>query len=173
MILRSKTLLAVTAALSFIAPKTLAQLPNNAAPNNDADAIHSPCGQSLSFIPQDSHGCPRDRFTLIVEFKNHLFTVEQAHQQPFDVVGFLQKHTSYDVFITGLAETAEGPAFDQRLSEKRAREARLFLIEQGIHEPRITPHARMTEPMATQEAPLGEEQNRRLKLDFVKMYRDF
>ena len=169
---RFTTLSAFSMALFIAAPSASVF----AATDSDKDGISATqdkCTQSPEFIPVDRDGCAKDRFTLLVEFKDNLFKLEQVEGSPeFDVIAFMQQNPDYDVFVTGLAETIEGPAFDQRLSEKRAREVSLYLIEQGIKEPRITPHARMTEPMATQESPLGEQQNRRLKLEFIKISHD-
>ncbi|NRB38679.1 MAG: hypothetical protein HRU20_09470 [Pseudomonadales bacterium] len=146
---------------------------SNDIDNDGRSNTKDQCPETLAYVPVDKNGCPQERFSLIVEFKSEIFRIEELEGNPvFPVVAFMKKNPQYDIFLTGLVETAEGPYFDQRLSEKRARDASDYLVGQGVREPRITPDARMTSPMATEESPLGESQNRRLKIEFVKIFDD-
>ena len=55
----------------------------------------------------------------------------------FKVVTFLNKHKNYDVRITGYADNIGSTKANNKISKKRALDAKSFLISKGVEAKRI------------------------------------
>jgi|GEM_PF-3097651 len=126
------------------------------------------CPDTLPRIPVDETGCPRRYFSINLSFEFAEFKLASLINQPdFPVLKFLEKHPDYHIFITGHTDSKGSSSFNQALSEKRAAEARQYLIEKGRNEERITSSGRgESMPIADNNDDAGRLTNRRITVEF-------
>lgn len=126
------------------------------------------CPGTLPRIPVDERGCPRRYFSINLSFEFAEFKLARLIDRPdFPVLKFLNKHGDYHIFITGHTDSKGSAAFNQKLSEQRAAEARQFLIENGIEAQRITSSGRgESMPIADNREESGRLANRRITVEF-------
>jgi outer membrane protein OmpA-like peptidoglycan-associated protein len=77
----------------------------------------------------------------------------------------LQQYPGTEVLIVGHTDATGTDQYNMALSQRRADSARNFLIGQGISGSRIRTQGRgESEPVASNETPAGQQQNRRVEI---------
>lgn len=88
-----------------------------------------------------------------------------ARQNLASLAESLRKYPDTDVTIIGHTDARGSEEYNQALSERRARAAAGFLLEQGIAPERVhTFGMGETEPIATNDTEEGRQQNRRVEV---------
>lgn len=130
--------------------------------------VAASCPNTPALVPVDETGCPRRYFSVNLEFEFARFKLASLLNRPdFDVVRFLQQHPHYHLWITGHTDNRGSTAFNQTLSEKRASEARDYLVQHGIDTERIRTQGRgATMPVADNRTDAGRQKNRRIVVEF-------
>jgi len=82
-----------------------------------------------------------------------------------ELAGSLEKYPNTDLMIVGHTDQLGSVAYNQSLSERRARSAAIYLVTQGVDGARIvTRGLGETEPVATNETEAGRQANRRVEV---------
>ncbi len=82
-----------------------------------------------------------------------------------ELAGSLEKYPNTDLMIVGHTDQLGSVAYNQSLSERRARSAASYLVTQGVDGARIvTRGLGETEPVATNETEAGRQANRRVEV---------
>jgi outer membrane protein OmpA-like peptidoglycan-associated protein len=77
----------------------------------------------------------------------------------------VKKYPETELLIVGHTDATGTDAYNQGLSERRARSARAYLVTQGVPDPRIRTEGKgETEPVATNDTDAGRAQNRRVEV---------
>lgn len=77
----------------------------------------------------------------------------------------LNKYDDTNILIEGHTDSSGEDAYNQTLSEKRAREVENFLVSQNVKNPRIsTKGYGEKQPLATNESEVGKQANRRVEV---------
>jgi len=128
------------------------------------------CPNTLKNIPVNQYGCAMDMFTFSLEIKFDKFHIADLTESPnFPVVEFLKKHADYHVRITGHTDSTGNPNYNLRLSEKRANEAKDFLISKGVSEDRVISVGRGDqEPLLSNDSLSNRIKNRRISVIFYR-----
>jgi len=87
----------------------------------------------------------------------------------------IQDFEGTEVLIVGHTDSKGAEAYNQRLSERRARSAAEYLMEQGLRPSRISTQGKgESEPVATNDTAAGRQQNRRVEVAIYasEEYRD-
>lgn len=83
------------------------------------------------------------------------------------VAKFLKENPNVTVRVEGHTDSTGSKAFNQTLSEKRAKAVANYLIEQGVDSSKVTTKGYgPSKPVATNATPEGRVQNRRTELKF-------
>jgi outer membrane protein OmpA-like peptidoglycan-associated protein len=108
---------------------------------------------------------------LIVNLSDVLFDVDKATLRPgareklARVTGILSAHPDLKIEIEGHTDSTGSEDYNQRLSERRAESVRGYMREQGIGQAVVaTVGYGKRRPVATNETPVGRQQNRRVEL---------
>jgi outer membrane protein OmpA-like peptidoglycan-associated protein len=108
---------------------------------------------------------------LIVNLSDVLFDTGSATLKPgareklARVAGILLSHSDLKLQIEGHTDSVGDADYNQRLSESRADSVRAYLVAQGIAAPSVaTAGFGETQPVASNDAPAGRQQNRRVEL---------
>lgn len=90
---------------------------------------------------------------------------QESKQQLTELVRFLNQYPQAKVVITGHTDSTGPAAYNQTLSEKRAKAVADALVEQGIQRSRITWRGEgETNPIASNSTAEGRELNRRVDI---------
>jgi outer membrane protein OmpA-like peptidoglycan-associated protein len=108
---------------------------------------------------------------LIVNMPDVLFDTGKADLKPSarerlaKVAGILIAYPDIHVEIDGYTDSTGSLEFNERLSQQRAEAVRSFLASQGVNSASITTQGfGPTNPIASNDTPLGRQQNRRVEL---------
>ncbi len=125
-------------------PNTIAGAPvdeKGCALDRDKDgviALYDRCSDTLKGVPVTECGCPPYKFDFSLSYTFNKYKIESLLQSPtFKVVTFLNKHKNYDVRITGYADNIGSTKANNKISKKRALDAKSFLISKGVEAKRI------------------------------------
>src|SRR5690606_17026986 len=89
----------------------------------------------------------------------------EARQNLANLAASLQKYPRSNVLLVGHTDSIGSDAYNQALSERRARAAMNYLVSQGVAAARITAVGRgETEPVADNETEAGRQANRRVEV---------
>ena len=81
------------------------------------------------------------------------------------ITALLKENASWKMTVEGHTDNVGGEAFNQTLSDKRARAVKEFLTKAGIASDRLTAVGKgLTAPVASNENEIGRAQNRRVEL---------
>jgi hypothetical protein len=141
--------------------------------DDDKDGVINPqdlCPGTLLNVPVNEAGCPQYRFNINLDFKFATYKFEDlVNHASFNSIEFLQKNTHYSVRIIGYTDNRGRQAFNQRLSQKRADEAKQHLIDEGIEASRISVLGRgEREALFENDSVEHREANRRIKIEFYR-----
>ena len=108
---------------------------------------------------------------LIVNLSDVLFDTGSATLKPGTreklarVSGILLSHPDLTLQIEGHTDSVGEAVYNQRLSESRADSVRAYLVAQGIAATSVTTSGfGETQPVTSNETPVGRQQNRRVEL---------
>jgi outer membrane protein OmpA-like peptidoglycan-associated protein len=108
---------------------------------------------------------------LIVNLSDVLFDTGSATLKPGTreklarVSGILLSHPDLTLQIEGHTDSVGEAVYNQRLSENRADSVRAYLVAQGIAATSVTTSGfGETQPVTSNETPVGRQQNRRVEL---------
>ncbi len=108
---------------------------------------------------------------LIVNMPDVLFDTGKADLKPSarerlaKVAGILIAYPDIHVEIDGYTDSTGSLEFNERLSQQRAEAVRSFLASQGVNSASITTQGfGPTNPITSNDTPLGRQQNRRVEL---------
>jgi outer membrane protein OmpA-like peptidoglycan-associated protein len=88
-----------------------------------------------------------------------------ARDNLVNLAASLKKYPKTDAMIVGHTDNAGPDAYNQGLSERRARAARNFLVAQGVAANRVQIAGRgESEPVETNDSAEGRQQNRRVEV---------
>jgi outer membrane protein OmpA-like peptidoglycan-associated protein len=88
-----------------------------------------------------------------------------ARDNLVNLANSLKKYPKTDLMIVGHTDSMGADAYNQALSERRARAAKAFLISQGVASDRVQVAGRgEAEPIAENETDAGRSQNRRVEV---------
>lgn len=162
-------------ALAPVVPITpVVPVPGPVAPDRDRDGVpdaidccpNTPAGRAV-----DATGCPEptnETRTVLdgVEFDTDRFFLRAASRAILDsVVTELQRRPGIPVEISGHTDSIGDDAYNQRLSEDRAKSVRAYLIRQGVAESRLSAVGfGETRPRDTNSTRPGRQRNRRVEL---------
>ena len=141
--------------------------------DSDKDGVlnhYDRCPDTLHNVPVNQYGCPMDMFEFTLEIKYAKFHIADLTQSPkFPVVEFLSRHPEYDVRITGYTDNVGSEAFNQQLSEKRANDAKDFLVDKGIAVERVSAIGKGEKnPIADNTSSDSRTKNRHITALFYK-----
>jgi len=109
--------------------------------------------------------------TKIVELRGPNFDFDKATLKPDgkrkvdEAVKVMKENPSLRVSVEGHTDSIGSDAYNQRLSERRAKAVRDYMVEQGIDPSRIMAHGwGEAKPVATNETEDGRAQNRRVEI---------
>ncbi|MCO6492362.1 MAG: OmpA family protein [Phaeodactylibacter sp.] len=146
-------------------------------PDTDGDGLADPddrCPETAG--PASNRGCPEikqeDREVLDfamqnVQFETGKATLTQGSLTILNqVADILNRYPDYKLRIGGHTDSVGDAAFNQKLSESRAKSCYDYLIGKGISEPRMSfVGYGESRPIANNKYAAGREQNRRVEFD--------
>ncbi|WP_375748556.1 OmpA family protein [Vibrio sp. HN007] len=110
--------------------------------DGDQDGVYDRydlCPDTLHRVPVDADGCPLDAFEMSLNYEYAKYQIAGiTTEREFPFAEFMQKNGTFKVLIIGHTDNVGSEQFNQELSEKRAEEAKQFLLDKGIPESRIT-----------------------------------
>jgi len=154
-----------------VAPAAVA--PVVAAPvDSDKDGVFDPqdkCPNTPVGFKVDQDGCPT-KLTLHLHFASDSDVVDSTGAAEVNAFAdFLKGSPLYKATIVGHTDSTASDAYNQKLSEKRAKKVKAMLIEQGIAESRLKAEgAGEKMPIATNTTKEGRAENRRIEADLCK-----
>jgi outer membrane protein OmpA-like peptidoglycan-associated protein len=108
---------------------------------------------------------------LVVTLGDLLFATGESELQGAAIpnlnklAAFLQEYEDRTVHIEGHTDSVGSEEFNRRLSERRAKSVRSYLVNRGIDANRITTAGLgMSSPVASNDTPTGRQQNRRVEV---------
>lgn len=101
-----------------------------------------------------------------VHFQNGKATLQpEAREKLAKIAGILSSHKGLRIEAEGYTDSTGTEAFNQRLSEQRAKNAKTYLVSQGVPSRAITSKGFGVEnPIATNDTDDGRKENRRVEL---------
>lgn len=162
-----------------LCPKVAGKVALMGCPDRDNDNVadkNDRCPDEAG--PANNNGCPvkaikeEDKETLArvaknIQFEsNSSYFKQTAYQNLDEIVDILKAYPGYDVRIEGHTDSAGEAAYNQMLSEKRAKRCYDYMVKKGISAARMT-HAGYGEdrPIDTNTTPAGRKTNRRVTFD--------
>jgi len=132
-----------------------------------ADAQDS-CPDSAKGAKVDDRGC---QYKAIMELKgvNFDYNIHALRQDAFpmlnEAVAILKSHPEVKVEIAGHTDYNNSDAFNQRLSERRAKAVMDYLVSEGVASARLTAKGYgESQPVADNTTEAGQARNRRVEL---------
>ncbi len=135
--------------------------------DGDKDGVvdaNDKCPESKAGANVDKNGCAK---TVILEinFETASAKIDEAHSPKLqEYIDFMKENPEYDTTIIGHTDSKGSAAFNQKLSEKRAKAVREAMIEGGIDQKRIKALGKgESEPIADNGTAEGMAKNRRIE----------
>lgn len=101
---------------------------------------------------------------ILFDFDSDQLRTEARHNLS-NLAASLQKYPRSNVMLVGHTDAIGSDAYNQGLSERRARSAMSYLVSQGVSVSRVTAVGRgKTEPIADNETEFGRQANRRVEV---------
>lgn len=131
-------------------------------PTEAGPASNGGCPEAVAPLPTLSEGNP--------QFSTGSARLSSRSLKPLDeAVSVLQQDADLKLVIEGHADITGPEAFNQPLSERRAKAVANYLIRKGINAGRLTTIGYgSTRPIASNETAEGRKQNRRVELKLEK-----
>jgi len=86
-----------------------------------------------------------------------------------ELAGLLSRKAAYKLNIDGHTDNVGGKAYNQKLSENRAKAVKKYLTDKGIDPVRITAKGYgLTRPVASNKTPEGRQRNRRVEFTILE-----
>jgi len=125
---------------------------------------NTPLGEAVN-----NDGCPKS-IDLHINFENNSFKVKKdSYSRIADYANFLKKYTNYSAKIVGYTDSRGSALYNQRLSEKRAREVKRMLIADGVNPAQLSSKGRgEANPIATNATREGRAKNRRIEAELIR-----
>ncbi len=104
------------------------------------------------------------------QFDSDSYKIEsKAHPMLNEVVEGMKRYPEFKVEIQGHTDSVGSAAYNMKLSENRAKAVMKYLVEKGIDPKRLSAKGfGAKEPIANNDTPEGQAQNRRVHLVRVK-----
>ncbi len=126
------------------------------------------CPNTPAGVRVDIRGCEiKDVITLSgVNFEsNSDVLLDTSEQRLAQAAGTLRKNADLKVEVAGHTDSDGAAAYNESLSERRARAVRNYLVNAGVNEANLTVRGYgEAEPIADNGSPLGKAANRRVEL---------
>lgn len=144
----------------------------DACPELAGDAAHGGCPAPPVAAPEQVE-LKSGRFELkgkVYFDTNRAIVQERSFALLDEVAAVMKAHPEVTrVAIDGHTDSVGGEAFNQRLSEARARAVRDYLMKAGIEGARLEPRGfGASKPLASNATPAGREQNRRVEFIVIE-----
>ena len=146
--------------------------PNGCELDSDKDGVldsqdicpNTPLGDEVN-----SDGCPKE-VKLHIKFDNDSATIKAESNAYLDkYAAFLKNHTNYNAKIVGYTDSRGSAAYNQKLSQKRAKAIVDALIKRGVAASQLSYAGRGEEnPIASNETAEGRAQNRRIEAELTR-----
>lgn len=133
------------------------------------------CPDSEADLPVDQSGCINlalleETMILYIKYHSGSFEIDRKTKKKLDDLSrILLRAPGVRVEINGYTDNIGAAEANRKLSEKRARRVRDYLVRLGIESARITPIGRgETSFLASNNTKAGRQKNRRVELIFFK-----
>jgi OmpA-OmpF porin, OOP family len=143
-------------------------------PDSDHDGVPDDidqCPNTPAGVQVDAVGCPlKGSITLEgVNFEHNSAALTVASHPPLDAIADgLKKHPRLKVEIQGHTDSTGSPAYNQKLSQKRADSVRDYLVYNGVSADQlVTKGYGQTQPTASNKTAEGRAKNRRVVMFVV------
>src|SRR3984893_16550219 len=138
-------------------------------PDSDHDGVPDnidKCPDTPAGVQVDAQGCPlKGSITLEgVNFEHNSAALTVASHPPLDAIADgLKKHPRLKVEIQGHTDSTGSPAYNLKLSQRRADSVRDYLVSNGVTPDQLeTKGYGQTQPAASNKTAEGRAQNRRV-----------
>ncbi len=138
-------------------------------PDSDHDGVPDnidQCPNTPPGVQVDAVGCPlKGSITLEgVNFEHDSAALTAASRAPLDAIADgMKKHPRLRVEIQGHTDSTGAPAYNLRLSQRRADSVRDYLVNNGVNPDQlVTKGYGQTQPVATNKTAEGRARNRRV-----------
>lgn len=164
----------------FNAPKAAPIIPAAVAPvavKKEPEPVYAPAPAPVAVPapapqPKESWKIIKEQRPVTIEGANFEFDSAKlrptaaARLQP--VVDFARKYPDAGMNVHGHTDSIGTPAYNQKLSERRAESVKAYLVKQGIEASRITTKGfGETEHIADNKTKAGRAKNRRVEIHYV------
>jgi outer membrane protein OmpA-like peptidoglycan-associated protein len=143
-------------------------------PDSDHDGVPDnidQCPNTPAGVQVDAVGCPlKGSITLEgVNFEHNSAALTVASHPPLDAIADgLKKHPRLKVEIQGHTDSTGSPAYNLKLSQKRADSVRDYLVDSGVNADQlVTKGYGQTQPAASNKTAEGRARNRRVVMFVV------
>lgn len=127
-------------------------------------------------LPADDLSTLKVEKGIVVTLKNIFFETDEAELLPRSflelnkLLGLLRRHPEMVIQINGHTDSRGADAYNQELSERRARAVVDYLVQNGIDPARATSRGfGSTRPVADNQTEAGRQLNRRVEFVVLKM----
>jgi outer membrane protein OmpA-like peptidoglycan-associated protein len=105
-----------------------------------------------------------------LEFESGKDIIKQASYASLDTLAdLLKKKPEWKLKVSGHTDNVGKPAANMKLSEKRAKAVKAYLVSKGVAEDRIvTEWFGQTRPIAPNKTPEGRQKNRRVEMMIIE-----
>jgi len=143
-------------------------------PDSDHDGVTDnidKCPDTPAGVQVDAVGCPlKGSITLEgVNFEYNSAALTAASRQPLDAIADgMKKHPRLKVEIQGHTDSTGSPAYNLKLSQRRADSVRDYLVNNGVNADQlVTKGYGQTQPAASNKTAEGRAKNRRVVMFVV------
>ena len=146
---------------------------NGCALDSDGDGVkdyQDDCPNTPAGVVVDSRGCPiKNEIVLTinhVEFAFDSAELDAESRSALDAaVAVIKSHDSVSMDLIGHTDSKGSDAYNQKLSERRARAAVAYLVSKGVRADQLTAVGRgESSPVASNDTDAGRARNRRVEL---------
>lgn len=140
-------------------------------PDMDNDGVLNAkdiCPNTPANTAVDENGCPAT-IALDIQFENNSYKVKAASFTNLDkYAAFLKKYPNYSAKIVGYTDSVGAASYNQRLSEKRAKEVVKMLEARGVSSSQLSAKGMgEANPIANNATAAGRAQNRRIEAQLI------
>ena len=140
-------------------------------PDMDNDGVLNAkdiCPNTPANTAVDENGCPAT-VALDIQFENNSYKVRAASFANLDkYAAFLKKYPNYSAKIVGYTDNRGAASYNQRLSEKRAKEVVKMLEARGVSSSQLSAKGMgEANPIANNATAAGRAQNRRIEAQLI------
>jgi len=140
-------------------------------PDMDNDGVLNAkdiCPNTPANTAVDENGCPAT-VALDIQFENNSYKVKAASFANLDkYAAFLKKYPNYSAKIVGYTDSIGAASYNQRLSEKRAKEVVKMLEARGVSSSQLSAKGMgEANPIANNATAAGRAQNRRIEAQLI------